>query len=141
RVLIVAALVTGAVCTLFGLAPVLEARRVDVNATLKAQSGRTTASRESRRFRNGLVVAQVSLAVVLVVAAGLLVRSLQSLVAVDPGFRTADVLQAEYQLEPPTRYPMDFSRWPHLPEINGFHVQLVDRIRSLPGVVSVAAAA
>jgi putative ABC transport system permease protein len=82
----------------------------------------------------------VALAVALVIGAGVLLRSFWALAGVDPGFRTAKVLKAEYQL-PETRYPLDFSRWPELPEINGFHAELLARVRALPGVEAAAIAA
>ena len=142
RVLAIATTASIVVCVLFGLAPVLEARRIDLQRVLKSQAGRTaTDSRESRRFRDSLVIAQIALAVTLVVAAALLVRSFQTLSAVDPGFRTAGVLSAEYQLAPASRYPMDFSRWPELTEINTFHATFLERVAGLPGVEGAALAA
>jgi hypothetical protein len=57
------------------------------------------------------VVAEVALAVVLVVGAGLLIKSFWRLSQVDPGFRAEGVVKAEYQL-PRSRYPAPFDRWP-----------------------------
>jgi putative ABC transport system permease protein len=141
RVLAFTAVVAAAVAIAFGLTPLLQVRRLDLQTTLKAQAGRGgTAGREGRRFRSALVVAEVALAVALVIGAGVLLRSFWALAGVDPGFRTANVLKAEYQL-PETRYPLDFSRWPNLPAINGFHAELVARVRALPEVESAAIAA
>lgn len=131
---------TGGIATLvalaFGMLPSLQARRVDVQGALKAQSGRAgTEGRVGRRFRAGLVVAEVAFAVVLVVGAGLLLKSLWQLQRVDPGFDTERVLKAQYQL-PDSRYPLDFSRWPDIPEINDLHARFLEGVRSTPGVVA-----
>ena len=139
RVLMVALLVAAVVTTLFGLAPLIELRAPQLQSTLRSEPGRgATATRDHRRVRGALVIAQVALAVLLVIAAGLLVRSFRALTAVDPGFRTAGVLQAEYQLGPAARYPTDFTRWPDLREINDFHRTLLERVRALPGVTAAA---
>lgn len=131
---------TGGIATLvalaFGMLPSLQARRVDVQGALKAQSGRAgTEGRVGRRFRAGLVVAEVALAVVLVVGAGLLLKSLWQLQNVDPGFDTERVLKAQYQL-PGSRYPLDYSRWPDIPEINDLHARFLEGVRTVSGVVA-----
>lgn len=124
----------------FGMLPALHARRLDLQETLKVQSGRRgSEGKGGRRFRSGLVVAEVALAVSLVVGAGLLLRSFWQLQEVDPGFDTEQVLKAQYQL-PGTRYPLDFSRWPNEPEITGFHARFLESIRSIPGVEAAAIA-
>lgn len=87
---------------------------------------RTTAGHGLRRFRDALVVAQVALALVLLAGAGLLVRSLQRLYQVQPGFAAAQVLTASVGL-PEALYP-DPAR-----QVAFFH-QLADRVRVLPGV-------
>jgi predicted permease len=140
RVLAFTAAVAAAVALGSGLVPLLQARRLDLQGALKARAGRgAAAGREGRRLRGALVVAEVALAVALVIGAGLLLRSFWALSGVDPGFRTEKVLKAEYQL-PETRYPIDFSRWPDLPEIHGFHAELLRRVRALPGVEAAAIA-
>jgi predicted permease len=95
--------------------------------------------RAGRRFRSGLVVAEVALAVTLVIGAGLLLRSFWRLQAVDPGFETEHVLKAQYQL-PGSRYPRDFSRWPDIHEINDFHARFLEAVRAIPGVEAAAIA-
>ena len=134
---------TAAVATLaavaFGMLPVMQVRRADIRSALREGGARTSESRGARRFRAGLVVSEVALAVALVIGAGLLLRSFRELRRVDPGFRTAHVLKAEYQL-PETRYPMDFARWPDLPEVNRFHAELLREVQALPGVESAALA-
>src|SRR5690606_39319196 len=83
---------------LFGLAPSLRAARADVNAGLKAAE-RGGADRRQTRFRAALVAAELALTVVLLAGAGLLVRSLASLYAVNPGLEADRVLAL--RLRPP----------------------------------------
>ena len=140
RVLAFTAGITSLVAVAFGIFPVIQARRTDVRAALQEGGGsRTSESRRARRLRAVLVVSEVALAVALVIGAGLLLRSLRELRRVDPGFRTAEVLKAEYQL-PATRYPMDFARWPALTEISRFHAELLRQVQALPGVEAAALA-
>jgi putative ABC transport system permease protein len=140
RVLAVSAAIAAAVTVIFALIPLLQARRADIVDALKAASGAGgSAGRERRRVRRALVVAEFALASLLVVGAGLLVRSFWNLQQVDPGFRTADVLKAEYQL-PATRYPVDFRQWPNFKEMHAFTAALLDRARALPGVDAAAVA-
>jgi predicted permease len=141
RVLSVATAVAAGSAVLFALAPLAQMHWLDLQSVLKAEAGRGgTSGRESRRLRGALVVAEVALAVALVIGAGVLLRSFWALAGVDPGFRTANVTKLEYQL-PRSRYPMDFSRWPRLPEITGFHAELLRRVRALPGVEAASIAA
>ena len=88
---------------LFGMAPILRARKPDLAAALK-ETGRSESGGARERYgRNVLVIAQVTLAVVLVNSAGLLIKSFTRLVNVDPGFRTEQVLTANISL-PVARY-------------------------------------
>ncbi len=136
RVLLFTLAVSIAVGLVFGMVPALQARRVEVQSTLKGEGGRATAGRARRRLRAALVVGELALAVLLVAGASLLVRSFWRLRDVDPGFRADGVLKAEMQL-PRTRYPVDFQRWPDLPEIHAFTAALLERASALPGVESV----
>jgi len=128
-----------AIALAFGLLPALYSGSVDVQQALKAQPGRrATEGRGTRRFRSGLIVAEVALAVTLVVGAGVLLRSFWALSGVDPGFQTDRIVTAQYQL-PATRYPSQPSpQWPNYPETNGFHAELLERVRALPGVEAAA---
>lgn len=112
---------------LFGLVPALQASRSDLTEALK-DAGRTTSGPGSRRARSILVVAEVALALVVVTAAGLLLRSFAKLHAVDPGFDTESVLS--FDLPMPSRYQDANVRMT-------FYRQLYARIESLPGVTAV----
>ena len=79
---------------LFGLVPALHASRLDLSDALKQGGSKATGSRASSRLRSALVVTEVALSVILLVAAGLLLRSFQALQHVDLGFTTNRVLVA-----------------------------------------------
>ena len=121
------ALVAGLV---FGLAPALQARRMDVQGTLRDEGRGGTATRGRFRWRQLLVVSQTALAVVLLIAAGLLIQSFWRLGSVDPGFRVSGVLEASMTL-PATWYPGDT-------DATGFYRDLLARLGALPGVEAVA---
>jgi predicted permease len=115
---------------LFGLVPALEATRVDLNDTLKeGGKGSGGQSARSRGLRGALVVAEIALALVLLVSAGLLVKSFARMRNIDTGFRTDNVLTMVVRV-PETKYKED-SQF-----VNFFH-QAEERIRALPGVRSV----
>jgi putative ABC transport system permease protein len=83
---------------LFGLAPALFAADPQLHTTLQETSGRTGEGAGRRRARNFLVVAEVALAMVLLVGAGLLIRSFAALLSVNPGFETRHILLSEVSL-------------------------------------------
>jgi putative ABC transport system permease protein len=140
RVLAAMLAVSALVGLAFGILPMLQARRFDLHAALQGESRGASAGREHRRVRSALVVTELALAVMLMIGAGLLIRSLWRLQQVDPGFDARGVLKAEYQL-PASRYPRDFSKWPDFPEMRGFNEELLRRVAALPGVKSVTIAA
>ncbi len=118
---------------IFGLAPAFRGTRVDLTPALKEGSGSSTGiGRAGGRWftlGNGLVVLQAALAVVLLVGAGLLVRTLENLKNVDPGFDT--------------RHLLTFALGPTLigyktPQIDVFYRDLQERLAALPGVESVS---
>jgi putative ABC transport system permease protein len=113
-----------------GLLPALRAARIDVADALRG-GGRTTATGGAIRARGGLVAAQVALAVVLLTAAGLTVRTLQRLGTVDPGFRADGLLTLRLSL-PPERYP-------DAGAAVRFFDALPARLERLPGVEAVSA--
>jgi putative ABC transport system permease protein len=113
---------------LFGLAPALQVARADLRALL-AEHGRGLGGRG--RGRSGLVVAQTALAVVLLVGAGLMLRSFARLVQVDAGFRAEQALAFPLAL-PEASYPGD-------PETRAFFAGFLERLEALPGVERAAA--
>jgi putative ABC transport system permease protein len=120
-------LVTG---VLFGLIPALQASRPDLNDALKESSRGSTGGR-SGMFRNVFVVAEVSLALVLLIGAGLMIRSFMRLQSVETGFSSQNVLTMRAQL-PRKKYPEPR-------QIVDFFRQAQERIAALPGVQSVGA--
>ena len=116
---------------LFGLVPALHASRRDSGGHLK-EGGRTgTDGRRGGRVRAALAVGELAIALVLLVGAGLLIRSFIALNSEDPGFATRGVLTLRLQL-PPAAYGEPA-------RISGFYEQLVERLDALPGVESAAA--
>jgi predicted permease len=120
------ALVTGLV---FGLVPALAVMRGDANAVLKEDTARGSAGKGTGLTRATLVVVETALALVLLVGAGLLLKSFARLKDVSPGFTADNVLTAQMAL-PATRYPDPAAR-------RIFWTRLVDRVRGLSGVTAV----
>jgi putative ABC transport system permease protein len=141
RVLFLALGVSALIGLVFGLLPVAQARRIDLQTALKAEDGRgATGSRDGRIVRSTLVVAEIALAFVLVTGAGLLIRTFWNLSQTNPGFDVTGVLKAEFQASP-RRYPTVANAGPHFVEYNRFTNSLLERVSSLPGVESAALAA
>ncbi len=110
----------------FGLAPALHQSRLDLHSALQSGGRGSTAGRGHRHFRNALVIAEVAMAFVILIQAGLLVRSFAALQRVDPGFRADGVLSMHLAL-PRTKYDT--------PEkLSGFHRELQSRAAAIPGV-------
>jgi len=133
-VLLVTALVSIVVGVLIGLPAAFGGRLARVGAALRNESARTTEGRRAARFRGALVVAQVSLALVLLIGAGLLVRSIARLSAVDPGFNPDRLLTFTVDL-PRGTYP-DSTPGP----ITNFYSRLLEQLRARPGVRAAGAA-
>jgi putative ABC transport system permease protein len=121
------ALVSG---ILFGLVPALASTRADQNADLRS-GGRGSAGNLHKGLRAALVAGQVALAMLVLVGAALLTRSLMRLTGVDPGFRTDHLLTARVALPESYKTPE---------QILGFYRQLIARMAPLPGVKGVAGA-
>jgi putative ABC transport system permease protein len=122
------------------MVPALQARRVDLQGALKAESSHgASAGGDRLRLRSLLVIAECALAVMLVVGAALLIKSFWRIHQVDPGFRSGGIVKAEYQL-PRSRYPVDFKRFPDFKEMHAFTRAVLDRVQQLPGVDAVAVA-
>jgi putative ABC transport system permease protein len=116
----------------FGWLPALQLSRPDLNVVLRGEARGSTGSRWRGRFRSLLVVAQVALSLVLLVGAGLLIRSFVRLRSVPPGFDPRHVLSMRISL-PPARYS-------HGPQMSNFFDQVVKRVETLPGVQAAAVA-
>lgn len=120
-----ASVVTG---MLFGLAPALQAARPDPKQGLQKAGKTTTGSGKDSRLRNLLVVSEVSLACVLLIGAGLMLRSLLNEMNLDPGFKPQHLLTANLSL-PRATYSGD-------EKIERFYDQLAANLDKLPGVES-----
>jgi predicted permease len=115
---------------LFGLAPALRVSRVNLSESLK-EGGRSSAGGGRQRLRSALVVAEIALSLVLLVGAGLLVRSFVRVQQVEPGFDARNVLSMRLSVSG-TSYAG--ARGPE------FYRELLERVRRLPGVESAGAA-
>jgi predicted permease len=129
------------VAVIFGALPLLQSRRQDLHESLQGGSGRgASGGTLQRRLRSSLVVAELAMAVTLMTGAGVLMKSLWRLQDVDPGFQSAGVLKAEFQL-PLSRYAQDRNAFPEWPAQQRFYAELESRIGALAGVSGVAVAA
>jgi putative ABC transport system permease protein len=129
RVLLFAAGVAVLTGVLFGLAPAIQAARSNTGQSLR-DGPRGSSRGGAQRTRNALVVVEMALAVMLLIGAGLLMRSFIRLVNVDPGFRTEQLVTFNVTL-PDAKYPFDRNRV-------AFTSELRDRLGELPGAKDVA---
>ena len=113
---------------LFGLVPALHGSRLDLSGALKQGGSKATGTRASARLRSALVVAEVALSVILLVAAGLLLRSFQTLQHVDLGFTKERVLVAD------TVYAVRDGVTEDSRNRSQFYADVLDRLRAVPGV-------
>jgi predicted permease len=118
--------VTGAAALLFGLAPILQASRIDIRGALQNAAARTTATRGRRGTLGALVVCEVALALMLSISAGLLVQAFRKVLNVDPGFRPQNVLTFGISL-PDAAYDKPEQKI-------AYYDTLLARLRELPGV-------
>ncbi|HEV2915195.1 MAG TPA: ABC transporter permease [Pyrinomonadaceae bacterium] len=114
---------------IFGLAPALEASRPDLNVSLK-EGGRVATGRGRQRFRQALIVSEVALSLVLLIGAGLMMKSFWRLQHVNLGFNPENLLTMYVSL-PQTRYPEQS-------QAALVQQRIVERISALPGVASAA---
>jgi putative ABC transport system permease protein len=124
---IVTTLVAGLVCSIL---PAMLAAGADPRTSLSDTPRGSTSSARSQRFRRGLVTTEVALAIVLLVGAGLLGRTLWNLMRVDVGIDTQGLLT--FELAPPA------ASYPDALAVHAVYDNLVDRLRALPAVQSVA---
>jgi putative ABC transport system permease protein len=130
KVVIFAFAVSFLTAIIFGLAPALSVSKPDLNEALKEGGGKSQGGARSKRLREILVVSEVALAVVLMVGAGLLVRSFNNLQRIDPGFNAENVFTA--------RVALVQSKYPEGAQQKAFFEQLLERVKTLPGVESAA---
>jgi predicted permease len=112
----------------FGLVPALSAARENAAESLKEGGQRSAGSSTHPRLRNGFLVSQVALALVLVISAGLLVRTFYHMLRVDPGFRPSQVLTFDLSL-PPLKYPDQ-------DHIVPLYARMLENVKAIPGVES-----
>jgi predicted permease len=124
------ALVTG---VLFGLAPAAYAMRTNLNDTLKEGAGRASAGAGRARLRQGLVVGELAISLVLLTGAGLMIATFAKLLNTNPGFNPHHVLSTQFWLTG--------SKYRTTPEIANFYRALEQRIGGLPGVENAAVVA
>lgn len=120
-------LLTGVI---FGLSPAFRALRPDVNETLK-EGGRNNTGGTSNRLRSLLVVSEIALALMLTIFAGLVIQTFKNLIAIDPGFKTENVVTMQLSL-PASRYEGP-------PQIKDFYQRVLENIEAQPGVVAAGA--
>jgi putative ABC transport system permease protein len=119
------ALLTVLLC---GAGPSVVAARLELTEALKKGAGRGTATAAGRRLRHALVIGEITLTVVLLVAAGLLLRSYAEVLVVDAGFEPTNLVVAETIL-PPAKYAAQPSR-------TAFYHRVLERVHALPGVAA-----
>jgi putative ABC transport system permease protein len=117
---------------IFSLAPAARMLRVDLTDSMKEGGANATTGGGRRRFRDALVVAEMALAVVLLIGAGLMLRTLWSLQRIDLGFNPSSVLTMKVAL-PQASYPQP-------EQVVAFYARLMERIRAVPGVLAAGAA-
>jgi len=130
RVLAFTLLLSLVTCLLFGMVSAWQATKPDLQPTLE-HGVRTSGPGTGQRFRQLLVVFQVTMAVMLVIGAGLLIKSFWRLRQADPGFTSTNVLSAHVTLGPQYHKPL---------KTNDFYNQLIERVSVLPDVDAVAIA-
>ncbi len=130
RVLLASLLAAVLSALVFGLAPALQAVRIDIVAGLRS-AGLTSSARRRTLGRNALVIGQVAFSMILLVAAGMLVDGFRKTLKLDPGFRTDHIMLMQFDTQL-VRYTEDQSKT--------FYRNLVDRVRALSGVRSAALA-
>ena len=119
---------TAVATVIFGVAPAIPAMRGRIAGALKEDSTRGSATRRTALVRAGLAAAEMSLAVLLLIGAGLLIKSFVRVARVDPGFSVDHVMTATMTLPS--------SRYGHAPATGAFWQGLLERTRAIPGVTA-----
>jgi putative ABC transport system permease protein len=115
---------------LFGVFPALQATAVDLITSLKDSGRGNTGDAGRKRFRSVLIVAEVALSLILLAGAGLTIRSFMRLQQVDPGFDPSNVLAVRMSVSP--------MKYNDKAKVFGFYTSVMERVKTLPGVRSVA---
>jgi len=115
--------------SLSGLAPAIFATNIELNQALKASEGRATTGGGRAKLRQGLVIGELALSLVLLTGAGLMIATFAKLMRIDPGFNPHGVLTMQFWL--------NGSNYHSTPEISAFYRTVEQRIASLPGVEAV----
>jgi len=113
----------------FGLAPAWQASQTNLNESLK-EGGRSAQAGGRQRLRNALIVVEVALSLILLVGAGLLIKSFWRLQQVEPGFDSRNLMSVEISL-PPAKYG-------ERTQSVAFYQQMLERVKTLPGVQAAA---
>jgi predicted permease len=132
RVLAFTALVALVTTMVFSLAPAVRLVRADVTDAMKEGSANATTGGGRRRFRNALVVVEMALAVVLLIGAGLMLRTLWSLQRIDLGFNPSGVLTL--------RIALPQASYAESADVVNFYTRLIDRLNQTPGIKAAGAA-
>jgi putative ABC transport system permease protein len=114
---------------LFGIAPALRGARLNLQDGVK-EGARGSTSRHSRKLGDAFVMSQIAMSLILLIGAGLIVRSFRNLISVDPGFAAQNVLSASLSL-PQSRYTNET-------HVRSFYSQLLERAQQVPGVETAA---
>ncbi|HEX5481137.1 MAG TPA: ABC transporter permease, partial [Terriglobia bacterium] len=118
---------------LFGLAPALQASRINLNESLKEGEGRASFGLRRRRLSAGMVSAEIALSLILLIGAGLLIRTFANLLSINPGFDPHHMLTLQIWTTG--------SNYNSTPKLAKFYQSLVQRIDHIPGVKSAAVVA
>jgi putative ABC transport system permease protein len=131
RVLVYAMLMSLLTGLLFGLAPVIQWRKSDVSTEIRVGARGAGAGAKTGRLRDALIVSELGLAVVLLIGAGLLLRTLTGLLQENPGFNPTQVVAAHVNLP----YPLNTEdRYHTIAMQSSFYRELLSRTRTIPGV-------
>lgn len=140
RVLMFAVIVSALTAFIFGLAPAWQASRTDPNAALR-EGERGSVGKSRALVRQGLAVAEIALAMVLLVGAGLMISTVSRLSAVDPGIDPRNILIADVNLPEGDKYVErlpggGMEKW--TPAVDAFYRNLLQKLATVPGVEAVS---